>query len=105
MGEPKGHIYKTLIYESVLIGILGSFIGTSIGLLIGYYFQQVGFDISGSLRNSSIMMSNVLRARISLTSFYIGFFPGLIATTLGTALSGIQIFKRQTAQLFKELET
>lgn len=105
LGEPKGHIYKTLIYESILIGLIGSFIGTAIGLLMGYYFQQVGFDVSGSLRNSSIMMSNVLRARISFTSFYIGFIPGLIATTLGTALSGIQIFKRQTASLFKELET
>ncbi|MCU7492605.1 MAG: ABC transporter permease [Ignavibacteria bacterium] len=104
LGERKGHIYKTLIYESILIGLTGSFIGTFIGLLIAYYFQQAGFDISGSLRNSSIMMSNVLRARISPASFYIGFVPGLIATTLGTALSGIQIFKRQTAQLFKELE-
>lgn len=104
LGEAKGHIYKTLIYESVLIGLIGSFIGTALGLLITYYFQQTGFDISGSLRNSSIMMSNVLRARVSLTSFYIGFVPGLIATTFGTALSGIQIFKRQTAQLFKELE-
>lgn len=104
LGEPKGHIYTTLLYESVLIGLIGSVIGTAVGLAAGYYFQEVGLDISGSLRNSSIMMSNLMRARISFTSFYIGFVPGLLATIIGTALSGIQIFKRQTASLFKELE-
>ncbi|MGE5498032.1 MAG: ABC transporter permease, partial [Syntrophothermus sp.] len=104
LGEKKTHIYKTLLYESILIGLIGSCIGTALGLIVGYYFQQAGFDVSGSFRNSSVMMSNILRARISPTSFYIGFVPGLVATTIGTALSGIQIFKRQTAQLFKELE-
>jgi len=28
----------------------------------------------------------------------------LLATLIGTAFSGVQIFKRQTASLFKELE-
>jgi putative ABC transport system permease protein len=34
----------------------------------------------------------------------IGFLPGLLATLLGSALSGVGIYKRKTAQLFKELE-
>ena len=38
-------------------------------------------------------------------SFVIGFFPGMLATFFGTAISGIGIYKRQTSQLFKELET
>jgi len=50
------------------------------------------------------MFPSVLRASISSETFYIGFFPGLFSTVLGTALSGIGIYKRQTAQLFKELE-
>jgi putative ABC transport system permease protein len=88
-----------------LIGIAASIIGSAVGLLMSYYFQEVGLNMSGALRNSSIMMSNIVRARISVTSFYIGFIPGLAATLVGTALSGIQIFRRQTASLFKELET
>ncbi|MEJ2583020.1 MAG: ABC transporter permease, partial [Acidobacteriota bacterium] len=31
LGEPKGHIYRTLILESVTIGLVGSVIGTGIG--------------------------------------------------------------------------
>ena len=104
LGEAKDRIYKSLLYESVLIGITGSIIGTALGLAITLYLQEFGIDISETLRNSSIMMPNLLRAKISFTSFYIGFIPGLLATSIGTTFSGIQIFKRQTASLFKELE-
>jgi putative ABC transport system permease protein len=50
------------------------------------------------------MMPSVVRAAISPTAFYIGFWPGLVSMVLGNALSGIGIYKRQTAHLFKELE-
>lgn len=104
LGEAKDAVYKTLLVESLLIGVAGSLIGTALGLAIALYFQEIGMDMSGALRNSSIMMTNVVRARISGTSYYIGFIPGLAATLLGTAIAGVQIFRRQTASLFKELE-
>jgi putative ABC transport system permease protein len=62
-------------------------------------------NMMGQFHDSTLMINNMIRARVSFTSFYIGFIPGLLATLLGTSLSGIQIFKRQTASLFKELET
>lgn len=104
LGEAKDRIYKTLLYESIVIGTAGSVMGTILGIAASYYLQEVGIDISGTLRNSSIMMPNFLRAKISPVSFYIGFIPGMLATIIGTTFSGIQIFKRQTASLFKELE-
>jgi putative ABC transport system permease protein len=104
IGEAKDRIYKSLLYESILIGITGSVIGTALGLAISLYLQEYGIDIRETLRNSSIMMPNLIRAQITFTSFYIGFIPGLLATTIGTIFSGIQIYKRQTASLFKELE-
>lgn len=104
LGEAKSHIYKSLLYESFLIGIVGSIIGTTLGLIITFYLQEYGIDVTENIRNSSIIMSNILRAKISFISFYIGFIPGILATLIGTAFSGVQIFKRQTASLFKELE-
>jgi putative ABC transport system permease protein len=105
LGESKDQIYKSLLNESVLIGFAGSIIGTAIGLALALYMQKYGIDMSGQFQNSTLMINNMIRAKISFTSFYIGFIPGLIATLLGTSLSGIQIFKRQTASLFKELES
>ncbi len=104
MGEDKGHIYRTMLVEAVIIAIIGSAIGTIIGLALSYYLQYHGLDISQFMKSSSFLMSNVLHARVTTTSYFIGFIPGILATILGTALSGIGIYRRQTAQLFKELE-
>jgi len=104
MGEEKDHIYRTMIYESVMIGIAGSAIGTIFGLFFAWLIQRYGIDISGIMKGSSIMMPTVIRARISPVDFYLGFIPGLFSTVIGTMLSGIGIYKRQTARLFKELE-
>lgn len=104
MGEEKGHVYRTMIYESVFIGITGSIIGTAIGLLLAWWMQVYGINIEGMMEGASMMMPNRIRARITPPDFYIGFIPGVLSTVIGTALSGIGIYKRQTARLFKELE-
>jgi putative ABC transport system permease protein len=104
IGEERGHIYRSMIAESLMIGIAGSFLGTAIGLILAYYLQVHGFNIGGMLRNNSIMINNIIRAQITPSSYAVGFIPGILATLCGTALSGIGIYRRQTAQLFKELE-
>jgi putative ABC transport system permease protein len=104
MGEEKGHVYRSMIYESVFIGIAGSVVGTILGLSIAWLIQTYGIDISGMMEGSSMMFPSRIRARITPPDFYIGFIPGLLSTVLGTMLSGIGIYKRQTAKLFKELE-
>ena len=104
VGESKGHVYRSLIWESVLIGSMGSVIGTAIGLTLSFWLQKHGIDVSGFMKNASMMIPAVLRAEVSPSSFYIGFIPGLFATVIGTSLAGIGIYKRKTAQLFKELE-
>ncbi|MFW6227321.1 MAG: ABC transporter permease, partial [Bacteroidota bacterium] len=104
IGEEKGHVYRTMIIESVLIGIAGSVIGTAFGLFFAWLIQTYGIDISSMMQGASVMMPSEIRARITPLDFYIGFIPGIISTVIGTALSGIGIYKRKTAQLFKELE-
>ena len=104
MGEEKGHIYKTLIAESIMIGIAGSILGTILGLFFSWLIQTYGIDIGSMMQGSSVMMPSVIRARITPVDFYIGFVPGVISTVIGTMLAGIGIYKRQTARLFKELE-
>jgi putative ABC transport system permease protein len=71
---------------------------------ISYYLQIKGVDISFIMKNTTMMISNVIRAQVTPVSFIIGFIPGLLATFLGSAISGIGIYRRQTSQLFKELE-
>jgi putative ABC transport system permease protein len=105
IGENKGHVFRSMLSESVAIGIAGSFIGSIIGLAFALYLQVYGFDVSQFAQKSTMMIPNVYRAHITPVAYYIGFIPGLFSTVLGTALSGIGIYRRKTAQLFKELET
>ncbi|MBD3274516.1 MAG: FtsX-like permease family protein [Candidatus Marinimicrobia bacterium] len=104
IGESKGHIYRSQIMESLMVGFVGSVIGTLLGLGVTYYLQVHGLDISGMMDSSSIIMSNTIRARVTTTTLYIGFIPGFLATILGTMISGLGIYKRETSKLFKELE-
>lgn len=104
LGETKGHIYKTLVYEAFFIGLVGSIIGTVIGLAGVYYLQQNGIDYGDELKGSTMLMPTIMRAKFTGDLLYIGFIPGWFAMVFGNMLSGIGIYKRSTASLFKDLE-
>lgn len=104
IGEEKKHLIRSMLLESLVVGFVGSLIGTLMGLAAAWYFQVHGLDASYALDSSSIMFANVFRAKITGQTLYIGFIPGLLATFLGTLMASRGIRKRQTAQLFKELE-
>ena len=87
-----------------MIGTVGSVIGTFAGLCVSAYLQKVGFDISGMFKNSTFMMHSIVRASITTQAYYIGFVPGVFSMVVGNALSGIGVYRRKTAKLFKELE-
>ncbi len=104
IGEDKGGVYRSLLAESLLIGFAGSIIGTMAGLTFAYYLQAHGLDVGDMMKGSELMVNNIIRAQITPFTYFIGFFPGMLATFIGTAISGIGVYKRQTATLFKEFE-
>ncbi|MDD8026968.1 MAG: FtsX-like permease family protein [Acidobacteriota bacterium] len=105
LGESKDRAYLSLLGEAVIIGLIGSAIGTALGLALAYYLQAHGIDVSGMMKNMSFLMDPILRAKITPFAFAVGFVPGLLASVIGTAIAGRAIYKRRTATLFKELET
>ena len=104
LGESKGQIYRALILEAIIVGIMGSILGTLLGLGLTWYMQVYGIDIAKYLEQSSMIMPTVIRSEMTAQLYYIGFIPGVLAMVFGTMLAGIGIYKRETAQLSKELE-
>lgn len=104
LGEEKKHIYITTIYEAILIGIIGSIVGTALGLGATYYMQVYGLDVSTLVKNVGMMLPSIYKSVVTPDLFFIGFIPGVLATVLGSALAGFAIYKRKTSQLFHELE-
>lgn len=105
LGEDHGRLYRALIGEGAIVGLLGSVAGTALGLGAAYYLQAKGLYIGGMMKNASMLITDVLRARVTPASYVIGFVPGLAATFLGKAVSGIGVYKRKTAELAKEFES
>jgi putative ABC transport system permease protein len=105
LGEDHGRLYRSLIGEGAIVGLLGSAVGTGLGLAAAYYLQAKGLYIGSMMKNASMLITDVLRARVTPASYVIGFVPGLAATFLGKAVSGLGVYKRQTSRLAKEFES
>ena len=106
IGESKGQVYRSMIIEAVLIGFVGTLLGTLLGVSLTYYVQEFGIDYSEAINqmSSEMVLPNVFYAKVTSELYYIGFIPGVLATVLGTMLAGLAIYKREMSQLFKELE-
>ncbi|MFC1481261.1 ABC transporter permease [Candidatus Neomarinimicrobiota bacterium] len=105
LGESKGHVYRSMIAEAAMIGVIGTIVGSVIGISLTYWMQEVGLDYSEMMETLNYPMTAIMRGQVTPDLFYLGFFPGVGATVLGTMLAGRGIYKREMAQLFKELET
>lgn len=104
IGETKNETYRSLVGEAILVGLLGSVIGIAFGLFFAWLMQKYGIDAGDMIKDSTMIMPTVFRAQINTTTFFIGFIPGVLSTVIGAMLAGIGIYKRQTANLFKELQ-
>jgi putative ABC transport system permease protein len=104
IGESKHEIYRSLIGEALLVGLIGSFIGIAFGLVFSWLMQHYGIDARSMMKNTTMMLPSIFRAQITTTTYFIGFIPGVLSTVIGASLAGIGVYKRQTVNLFKELE-
>ncbi|MDR1593938.1 MAG: ABC transporter permease [Prevotellaceae bacterium] len=104
MGEEKGHIYRSLLTESLFIGLIGSCTGTLLGLGFSLYLHKYGIDYGSAVETLSMIIDPVIRSEITPRMYYIGFIPGVASMFVGSALAGIAVYRRSTATLFKELE-
>lgn len=106
IGESHRHVYFSQAIESLCIGIVGYVLGTLLGLLPAFYLQYVGLDMTDILdpSMSAILFQDRVRAKVTVVTLFIGIIPGIFATVAGSLMSGLGIFKRQTASLFSELE-
>lgn len=105
IGESKAHVYWSLLYEAFVLGLVGSIIGLGLGLVIDLIIGTNGMDVTAYTRSSTMMFENIIYTDVTWGVIIASFVPGVLSTLFGAALAGIAIFKRQTSQLFKELET
>jgi len=104
MGEPPRQLIYTLVFEALVIGIMGSLAGAGVGGGFTWYMQEVGINMGDNFAQTGLMLSDVVRARLSLEGFIRGIIPGLTSSVIGTFIASLTIFNRSEANLFRELE-
>ncbi|MFC1745569.1 FtsX-like permease family protein [Candidatus Riflebacteria bacterium] len=105
IGERRSHIIFSMLTESLITGIIGTILGIISGFIVAYYLQEVGIDYTDLMKDISMMVESVVRTRISARAFWLACIPGFFASFLGMLMACIGIYFRETATLFKELET
>ncbi len=104
LGETHGQLLRSLMIESLIIAALGCLAGSLLGGAFVYYLQEVGVNMGDAFVQTGMMFSDVMRGRLTPSGFLYGIVPGLAASVLGTLAAGAAIYKRSTAELFRELE-
>jgi putative ABC transport system permease protein len=104
IGEKRRHIILSMLAESLFTGLAGTLIGIAAAFPLVYYLEKHGIDYTEQMKNISIMVNSVVRAKITLKSAFLAMVPGLFSSFLGMMIASLGILKRQTASLFKELE-
>ncbi len=104
LGETHKKLIGFMALEAFLIGVLGSAAGCLLGGGLVYYLQEVGMSTHGVFEQSGLMMSDVIRARVSLNAFVFAVIPGVTASVLGNLIANLAIYQRSEANLFRELE-
>ncbi len=104
MGETHSRLILSLVGESLVVGIVGSVAGCALGGACTYALQEVGLNMGDAFAQSGLMLSDVVRARLSVGGFVRGVIPGLTASVMGTLIAGLAIYNRSEANLFRELE-
>ena len=104
IGESQGHLYRSMIAEALMVGVVGTVIGAGVSLTACYYLQAHGINIGAYMKGSSMLMGSIYHPLVTPMAWFIGLIPGLGASFVGAAISGLNLYRRQTSQLLKELE-
>jgi putative ABC transport system permease protein len=104
LGETHKKLIGLMALEAFTVGLLGSAAGCMIGGGVVYYLQEVGISTHGISETSGMMMSDIIRARVSLNAFVFAVIPGITASVVGNLIANLAIFQRSEANLFRELE-
>jgi len=104
LGETHKKLIGLMALEALMVGVLGSAAGCLVGGGVVYYLQEVGISTHGISETSGLMMSDTIRARVSLDAFVFAVIPGIAASVLGNLIANLAIYQRSEANLFREME-
>jgi len=105
LGFSNRAIVMMFLYEGGLIGAIGSFVGTSVGLIISIYLSTVGLDFSRKLGNAdfNMPMKMVFRGEINPATVLLVFAFGVAISLLVTLIPVRRAAKLEPADALRHV--
>lgn len=96
LGMKRMNIFWMIIFESAIIGVLGSLIGSLLGYLIVFPFTSNGINLSVFAEGlGSFGIGNIIYPEVGLYSIVYSLFSIPVATVLGSLYPAIKAVKLQ----------
>lgn len=85
MGMPRRELLGLFLLEGSLIGLAGSFLGSTVGTLLNWVFSKIGFDMTDALAGFSWPLDNIIYPQVDL-------LQALLFVGLGTLVAAAMAY-------------
>jgi ABC-type antimicrobial peptide transport system permease subunit len=75
MGTSKKEVIKMVITETVLLSLVGVFLGNILGIAVTEYFHSNGFDLKWLTSQPIMVQGTIVQTVIVFLSFVVSFLP------------------------------
>lgn len=83
LGFTRAHVMRIVLFETVLLGIVGTAVGLGVGMGIAKWLNITGIDFSSSFSNTDMLMAPIIHpvpdASVAMYSAFFGAIISLIA--------------------------
>ncbi len=107
LGTKQAEIFKLLLTEGVILGLMAIIIGGTIGLLLSYYFQVHPLELNFSedvkeLYRQYGMIDMVIPSKLTMYSFLLGIIPVFLLNILALIFPAWQINRKKPIEAIEE---
>ena len=99
LGNPSSYIFKLIVSESILLGLLGSCLGVGIGVLLALVISAIGIPMPPPPNANLGYMAQI---QIVPSVLLLSFMIGLGATVLASLLPARQVSRTQVVEALRQ---
>jgi putative ABC transport system permease protein len=98
LGTRRGHVFRLIITESALLGLVGGLTGAALGVFLAWAISAVGIPMP-PLPNAEI--GYTARIQITLLLIVSGFAVGCVATTVAALLPAARVSRTPVVEALR----
>ncbi len=104
LGIRDSGVLRMVLFEGLVIGVLGSLVGIGLAYGPSWYLQEYGWDVSDIMSEFNLPALNVWRAKISLTTFINSILTGVLSAVLASIGPSLRARKMEPVEALRKVK-